>query len=136
MFVDPVTNIHDKETLTFDEIYSRSKKNDDYLIDSVTYAALLVYELEDYMCYFKTKELKEKVFRLIWIGIKVAFLLDPTEAETLLILWDLEEMLPVRDQEFREAFRKSVDNELLNYKNPDPDQARIIKTVIGLMKLV
>ena len=41
-----------------------------------------------------------------------------------------------RDQEFREAFRKSVDNELLNYKNPDPDQARIIKTVIGLMKLV
>ena len=135
MFVNPAPNIHGEGTLSLREIYNRSKKNDDYLTRSSAYTYLLIYELKRYQFYFRTKKVKEEVFRLICIGIKVAFLLNPTEEEIEYALSELKDMLSQRDQEFKQAFRKWVDNEVLEYKNPDEDQAKLIKSLIELMKL-
>lgn len=135
MFVYPVTNIHGEGTLSLREIYNRSKKNDDYLRRSSAHTYLLVYELKRYQFYFKTRELNEEICRLIWIGIKVAFLLNPTRGEIRYALLELKDTLIERDQVFKQAFRKWVDIEVLEYKIPDEDQAKIIKSLIELMKL-
>jgi hypothetical protein len=112
-------NVNGDGCLSFREIYSRSKKEDD--------TANLGLHMRHYNKFLDTKENKLRACKLLWCGIKIGFYLNPNSIYLTRSVRGLETIINMRDPEFNQEFKRWRDSELLNYKNPDETQAEIIK---------
>ena len=115
------------ENLSLEDIYLRSKKDDDFEIDSSDYTYLyllttvgLPSEIEDRIIDIKRNRVT--LCRRIWRGIRVSFLLDPSSSQFATYLNTLRRLIDLGVREFNEEFVKSKDLEILNYPDPSPHQ--------------
>lgn len=128
------------EKLSLDDIYFRSKKDDDFerYSSDYIYIFLLGFIGLPWEKKYRIKDIKQNAVTIsnrTWRAIRVSFVLNPSSLDFTLYLNTLRRLIDLRVREFNEEFLKSRDLEILNFPNPNPDQIEKLRIIQQSIKL-
>lgn len=132
--------VNPDKCLSVQDIYSYSKKDDDFENDSIIYTYSFTIdsvgdpsEVKQKVKYLK--ENKEIVCRRIWRGIKVSFILNPSSMMLSSLIGATTRLIKLRVKEVNEEFVNRRDPDVLNYSCSFPDHIKTLKEIHHLIRM-